>query len=41
MMSEEMATQVLHRINVFWNKGYDATISVQDVTNKILSQDSK
>ena len=27
-------------ITVFWNKGYDVIIPVDDVTNKILSRDS-
>ena len=25
---------------VFWNKGYDVIVSVDDVTNKVLSGDS-
>ena len=40
MMSAEMATPGLLKITVFWNKGYDVIISVDDVTNKILSRDS-
>ena len=40
MMSAEMATPGLLKLMVFWNKGYDVTISVNDVTNKILSRDS-
>ena len=35
-----MATQGLLKITVFWNKGYDVVISVDDATNKILSRDS-
>ena len=40
MMSAKMATPGLFKIMVFWNKGYDAIIPVDDVTNKILSRDS-
>ena len=40
MMSAKMATPGLLKITVFWNKGYDLIISVDDVTNKILSRDS-
>ena len=40
MMSAKMATPGLLKITVFWNKGYDVRISVDDVTNKILSCDS-
>ena len=40
MMSVKMATPGLLKITVFWNKGYDVIISVDDVTNKILSRDS-
>ena len=36
-----MATPGLLKRTVFWNKGYDVKISVDDVTNKILSCDSK
>ena len=36
MMSAKMATPGLLKITVFWNKGYDVIISVDDVTNKIL-----
>ena len=39
-MSAKMATPGLLKITVFWNKGYDVIISVDDVTNKILSRDS-
>ena len=34
-----MATPGLLKITVFWNKGYDVIIHVDDVTNKILSRD--
>ena len=40
MISAKMATQGLLKITVFWNKGYDVIVSVDDVTNKILSRDS-
>ena len=40
MMSAKMATPGLLKITVFWNKGYDVIIPVDDVTNKILSRDS-
>ena len=40
MMSAKMATLGLLKITVFWNKGYDVIVSVDDVTNKILSRDS-
>ena len=40
MMSPKMATPGLLKIAVFWNKGYDVIIPVDDVTNKILSCDS-
>ena len=40
MMSAKMATSGLLKITVFWNKGYAVIISVDDVTNKILSSDS-
>ena len=40
MMSAKMATPGFLKITVFWNKGYDVIISVDDVTNKILSRDS-
>ena len=35
-----MATLGLLKITVFWNKGYDVIISVDDVTNKFISGDS-
>ena len=40
MMSAKMATPGLLKIMVFWNKDYDVIISVDEVTNKILSRDS-
>ena len=40
MMSTKMATPGLLKITVFWNKGFDVIISVDDVTNKILWLDS-
>ena len=40
MMSAKIATSALFKITVFWNQGYEVTISVDDVTNKILSRDS-
>ena len=40
MMSTKIATPVLLKIKVFWNKGYYVIYSVYDVTNKILSHDS-
>ena len=40
MMSVKMATPGLCKIKVFWKKGYDVIISVDDVTNKTLSRDS-
>ena len=39
MMSAKMATPGL-KITVFWNKGNDVRIFVDDVTNKIVSRDS-
>ena len=36
----KLGTLGLLKIKVFWNKGYDVIISVHDVTNKILSNDS-
>ena len=38
-MSAKMAIPGLLKIMVFWNKGYDVVISVDEVTNKILSRD--
>ena len=41
MMSAKMVTPGFLKITkVFRNKGYDVIISVDDVTNKILSRDS-
>ena len=40
MMSAKIATPDLFKESVFWNKGYDVIISVDDVTSKILSRDS-
>ena len=40
MMSAKMATPGLYKKAVFWSKGYDVIITVDDVTNKILSRDS-
>ena len=40
MMPAKMATPGLLKIAIFWKKGYDVIISVDDVTNKILSRDS-
>ena len=39
MMPAKMDTLDL-KINVFWYKGYEVIISIQDVTNKSLSRDS-
>ena len=39
-MSAKLATQSLRKVKVTWTKSYDVTISVHDVTNKILSCDS-
>ena len=40
MISAKMATQGLCKIKVFWKKGYDVVIFVNDVTSKILSCNS-
>ena len=40
MMSAKMAAPGLLKIPVFWNKGYEVIIFVDDVTNKVLSHDS-
>ena len=40
MMSAKMAMPGLHKITVFLNKGYDVTISVNDVIKKCLSRGS-
>ena len=34
-----MAIPGLHKIKVFWNKGYDVILFVNDVTNKTLLRD--
>ena len=39
MMSAKLATLGLLKIKVFWNKGYDVTISLSDVSNKVLLSD--
>ena len=40
MISAKKATPGLLKLTVFWNKGYDVIIPVDQVTNKILSRDS-
>ena len=40
MISAKLATPGLLKIMVFWNKGYDVIISVDNGPNKILSRDS-
>ena len=40
MISAKMAAPVLLKIKVFWSKYYDIIISVNDVTNRMLSRDS-
>ena len=40
MMSAKMTTPDFLKATVFWDKGYDVIIPVDDVTNKILSRDS-
>ena len=40
IMSTKMATPGLLKTTVIWNKSYDVTVPVDDVTNKILSRDS-
>ena len=39
-MSARLATPGLLKITVVWKKGYDIIVSVDDVTDKILSRDS-
>ena len=39
MTSAKIATLGLLKIKVFWNKVYDVTVPVYDVTNEILSRD--
>ena len=36
IISAKLANLDLHKIKVFWNKGYDVIISAHDVNNKIL-----
>ena len=40
MISAKMATQGLLKKTIFWNKVYGVKISVDDVKNKILWQDT-
>ena len=40
MISAKIATPVLLKIKVFWNKRYDVKTPANDVNNKILSPDS-
>ena len=40
MMSAKMATPGLLKITVFWSKGYDVIVLVDDVTNEISLRDS-
>ena len=40
MMPAKMAASGLLKITIFWNKGYDVIVPVEDVTNKIVSRDS-
>ena len=40
MMSAKMATPGLLKITVFWIKGYDVIVLVDDVTNEISLRDS-
>ena len=35
MISSKIDTASLLKITLFWNKGYDAITSVDDVTNKM------
>ena len=39
-MSARMATPGLLKVKGLWKKGYDVIISVHDIINKILSNDS-
>ena len=41
LMILKLATLSLLKIEVFWNEGYDAIISVHDATNEILPSDLK
>ena len=36
MISAKLATLGLFKIIVFWNNGYDAIVSVDDIINKTL-----
>ena len=38
-MQEKLVTSTLLKITVFWKKVYDETISVYDVTSRIVSRD--
>ena len=40
MMLAKMSTSGLLKTTVFWNKGYDIIIPVDNVTTKILSRES-
>ena len=40
MLLAKMAIPGLRKIKIFWKKGYDIIISVNDITNKILLCDS-
>ena len=40
MMSVKLATLGLLNIKILWNKGYDITISADDIKSKSLSCDS-
>ena len=40
MMYAKMATPGLLKMKVFWSKGYDVIIPVDNVTNRISSRDS-
>ena len=40
MTSVKMAAPGLLKVKIFWNKGYDVIIPVNDVTNKTLSGNS-
>ena len=40
MMLAKMSTSGLLKTAVFWNKGYDIIIPVDNVTTKILSRES-
>ena len=40
MMSAKLVTQGLLKTKLFWDKGYDVTIPVNDITDRILSRES-